>query len=141
MRRVSTVDQLCDHLYPQALLNEAVTTHGALVGRAILAFRNETVNDFNNVLLERMPGEEHRFEAVNHVHVDDDAAAAEPFAVEYLQSISLASIPPTCFKLKIGAPLILLRNLSPSAMELECVYWESVAPVYRLLFWVESLMA
>ena len=112
MRRVSTVDQLCDHLYPQALLNEAVTTHGVLVGRAILAFRNETVNDFNNVLLERMPGEEHSFEAVNHVHVDDDAAAAEPFAVEYLQSTSLASIPPSCLKLKIGAPLILLRNLS-----------------------------
>ena len=113
MRRVSTVDQLCDHLYPQALLNKAVTTHGALVGRAILAFRNETANDFNNVLLERMPGEEHRFEAVNHVNVDDDAAAAEPFAVEYLQSISLAFISPSCLKLKIGAPLILLRNLSP----------------------------
>ena len=66
MRCVSTVDQLCHHLYPQALLNKAVRTHGALVGKAILAFRNETVNDFNNVLLERMPGEEHRFEAVCH---------------------------------------------------------------------------
>lgn len=108
-----TVDQLCDHLYPQDLLNEAVTTHRALGGRAILVFRNDTMNDFNNVLVERMPGEEHRFEAVNHVNVAEDAAAAEPFAVEYLQSICLSSIPLSCLRLKIGAPLILLRNLSP----------------------------
>ena len=113
IRRVSPVDELCDHLYPEALLTEAVTLHGALVGRAILSFHNETVHDFNSVLLEKMPGVEHRFEAVNNVNVDESAAAAEPFAVEYLHSINLASIPPSCFKLKIGAPLILLRNLSP----------------------------
>ena len=111
--RVSTADQLCHHLYPQALLNEAVTVHGALVGRAILVFRNETVNDLNSVLRERMPGVEHWFEVVNNVNVDEGAAAAELFAVEYLQSINLASIPPSCLKLKSGAPLILLRNLSP----------------------------
>ena len=113
IRRVSTVEELCDHLYPQLLLNEAVTIHSALAGRAILAFRNDTVNDFNDVLLERMPGVEHRFEAINNVNVAEDAATAEPFAVEYLQCLSLASIPPSCLKLKIGAPIILLRNLSP----------------------------
>jgi len=94
-------------------LNEAVTLHSALAGRAILAFRNETVTEFNDILLEKMPGEEHRFEAVNHVDVAEDVVAAEPFAVEYLQSINLASIPPSCLRLKIGAPLILIRNLSP----------------------------
>ena len=57
IRSMSTINQLCDNPYPQALLNEAVTTHGALLARAILALRNETVNDFNNVLLERMPEE------------------------------------------------------------------------------------
>jgi len=113
IRRVSTVDQLCDQLYPHSLLNQAVSTHSALAGRAILAFRNDTVNDFNDVLLGRMPGEEHRFEAVNHVNMSEEAAIAEPFAVEYLQSISLASIPPSSLRLKIGAPLILIRNLSP----------------------------
>ena len=52
IRRVSTVHQLCDQLYPQALLNDAVYSHGALIGRAILAFRNETVNEFNDVLVD-----------------------------------------------------------------------------------------
>ena len=60
-----------------------------------------------------MPGVEHRFEAANHVDIGENAAAAETFAVEYLQSISLATIPPFCLRLKIGAPIILLRNLSP----------------------------
>jgi len=109
IRRVSTVDQLCD---PQQLLNNAVNNHQALIGRAILAFRNDTVNDSNNVLVDRMPGEEICFEAANHVEVPEDAAHAEPFAVAYLQCISLASISPSCLRLKIGAPIILLRNLS-----------------------------
>jgi len=113
IRRVSTVDGLCHHLYPRSLLDEAVTVHNSLTGRAILAFRNDTVHDFNNVLVARMPGVEHRFEAINHVNVPVDAAVAEPFAVGSLQSISLASIPPSCLRLKIGAPLILIRNLSP----------------------------
>jgi len=113
IRRVSTVDQLWHQLYPQQLLNDAVNRHDALIGQAILAFRNDTVNDFNDVLVDRMPGEEYRFEAANYVEVPEDAAGAEPFAVEYLQSISLASILPSCLRLKIGAPIILLRNLSP----------------------------
>ena len=60
-----------------------------------------------------MPGVEHRFEAVNHVNIGEDAAAAELFAVEYLQSICLASIPPSSLRLMIGSPLILIRLLSP----------------------------
>jgi len=112
IRRVSTVDQLCHQVYPQQLLNNAVNHHDALIGQGILAFRNNTVNHFNDVLVDRMPGEEYRFEAANHVEVPEDAASAKPFAVEYLQSISLASIPPSCLRLKIGAPIILLHNLS-----------------------------
>jgi len=83
-----------------------------LIGRTILAFRNETVNDFNNILLDRMPGLGHRFEAVNHVEMREEDAVSEPFAAEYLQSIELTSIPPSWLKLKIGAPVILIRNLS-----------------------------
>jgi hypothetical protein len=113
IRRVSTVDQLCNQLYPQALLNEAVTSHSVLIGRAILAFKNDTVNDFNNSLLDKMPGREYRYEAVNKVELSEEAAASEPYAMEYLQSINLASIPPSCLRLKVGVPLILIRNLSP----------------------------
>jgi len=113
IRRVETVDNLCDQLYTQDLLTEAVTSHSALIGRAILAFKNDTVNDFNNSLLNKMPGIEHCFEAANRVELSQEAADSESYAVEYLQSINLASIPPSCLRLKIGVPLILIQNLSP----------------------------
>jgi len=111
IRRVTSVDQLCDQLYPQVLLNEAVTSHRALIGKAILAFKNDTVNNFNNTLLDKMPGTEHRFEAVNTIEASEQAAA-ELYAAEYLQSINLASISPSSHRLKIGVPLMLIRNLS-----------------------------
>jgi len=53
------------------------------------------------------------FEAINHVNVPEDDAAAEPFAVEYLPSIYLGSIPSSYLPPKIVAPLILIQNLSP----------------------------
>ena len=84
IRKVFTIDELCDELYPQALLHKAVTSHSALIGRAILAFKNDTVNDFNDKLLDRMPGTEYRFEAVNTVQYNDDVNQAEHYAVEYL---------------------------------------------------------
>jgi len=93
-------------------LTEAVTSHSALIGRAILAFKNESVNDFNNSLLNEMPGIEHCFKAANRVELSHEAADSESYAVEYLQSINLASIPPSCLRLKIRVPLILIRNLS-----------------------------
>jgi len=114
IRRVETVDHLCDQLYPHNSLTEAVTSHRALIGRAILAFKNDTVNDFNNSLLNKMPGIEHCFVAANRVELSQEAPDSEPYAVEYWQTINLVSIPPSCLRLKIRVPLILIRNLSPN---------------------------
>ena len=111
--RVETVDDLCDQLYPQALVTEPVTSHSSLIQTVLLAFKHDTVNDFNNSLLDKMPGTEHHFEAANKVELCQEAADSEPYPVEYLQSINLASIPPSYLRLKIGVPLILIRNLSP----------------------------
>jgi len=113
IRKFETVDLLCDQLYPQALLDEAVRSYSSLIGRAILAINNDTVTDFNNSLLDKMNGTEHRLEAVNKLELSEEAPASEPYAVEYLQSINLASIPPSSLRLKVGVPLILMRNLSP----------------------------
>jgi len=87
--RVSPVDQLCNLLYLHSLLHGAVTIDSSLASTANLPFRNDTVNDFNNLMLERTPGKEHIFEAINHVNLPKHDAASEPFAVDYLQSMSL----------------------------------------------------
>ena len=43
-----------------------------------------------------------------------DEENAETYATEYLNTINLSNLPPHELKLKIGATVILLRNLSPS---------------------------
>ena len=43
-----------------------------------------------------------------------DQEDAENYASEYLNTINLSSLPPHLLKLKVGASVILLRNLSPS---------------------------
>ena len=42
-----------------------------------------------------------------------DEGDTETYATEYLNTINLPNLPPHELKLKIGAPVILLRNLSP----------------------------
>jgi len=76
-----------------------------------MAFRNDTVDDLKNLSVERMLGAEHSLGAANYMDIGENAAVAEPFAVEYLQSISLALLLAFCLQLKIGEPIILLRNL------------------------------
>ena len=111
---VRSIELLCERVYPPALLLHAAENANAFTGCAILAFRNDTVNDFNNKMIDNMPGALHVFHAVNTVDINEEALEAEPLAAEVLQSIDLASVPPSCLKLKIGAPVILLRNLSPT---------------------------
>jgi len=76
-----------------------------------MASRNDTVDNFNNLLVERMPGAEHSFEAAHYMDIGENATMAKPFTVEYLQSISLALLLASCLQHKIGVPIILLRNL------------------------------
>jgi hypothetical protein len=43
-----------------------------------------------------------------------DEQNADNYPSEYLNTIDMSSLPPHLLKLKVGAPVILLRNLSPS---------------------------
>src|SRR5208282_2468342 len=47
------------------------------------------------------------------LHPSNDGDA-ETYAIEYLNTVNLSNLPPHQLKLKIGAPVILLRNLNPS---------------------------
>lgn len=109
-----SIELLCEKVYPPELLLHATEYANAFTGRAILAFRNDTVNDFNNKMIDDMPGILHVFHAINTVDINEEVLEGEPLAAEVLQSIDLASVPPSCLKLKIGAPVIPLRNLSPT---------------------------
>ena len=113
IHKTNTIEDLCAAIYPLSLLAAASENITAFVGRSILAYRNDTVAEFNDKIISNMPGELHVLHAMNTVDLNEQAVEAEPLPAEYLQSIELASLPPSILKLKIGVPLILLRNISP----------------------------
>jgi hypothetical protein len=86
--------------------------------RIILAPRNSDVNNVNEILLDRMPGNEKTFYSADQIihesGADSDDHSSSFVTPEFLRSLKSSSLPPGELKIKVGCPLILLRNLSPS---------------------------
>jgi ATP-dependent DNA helicase PIF1 len=77
----------------------------------ILAPRNEEVLGLNSAILDRLPGD-----IVEYLSADqaDDVEAAQTIPMEFLHSIEVSGFPSHKLCLKVGASIMLLRNLNPS---------------------------
>ena len=109
----TTVEELCTHVFPPALMDTAHQNTSTFTRRAILAMRNDTVATINQKVLQDIPGTEHEYFSIDTAESGSNEEDGNMFPVEYLQSLNLASLPPSKLKLKVGAPVILLRNLYP----------------------------
>ena len=106
---VSTDDELFDKVYDNLEDNHANIDW--LMERAILAPLNETVNAINNILLNRFPGNDVKtYNAIDSVPNEDDATQ---YPLEFLNSLQPSGMPPYQLRLKIGLPVMVLRNLAP----------------------------
>ena len=76
--------------------------------RAILTPKNENVDKINEMIMEKFPGIGHTYLSADTV-AENDLQNAYP--TEFLNSITLSGMPPHSVTLKVGAPVILLRNL------------------------------
>ena len=103
----NTSRSLANAIYP--ILTDPTAQY--LAERAILAARNDTVDNLNEQLLASMTGE--LFTSYS-ADILVDEGDAETYATEYLNTINLPTLPPHELKLKIGTPVILLCNLSQS---------------------------
>lgn len=101
------------HVYPRNLLRHAATDPQVFGGRAILAVRNDMVAAINSNLLDAFPGEVVELFAVDTAQVEDATTQDIP-PPELLQSFEPPSLPPSRLLLKVGVPVMLLRNLYPS---------------------------
>ena len=77
--------------------------------RAILAPKNDKVSSINSSLLTTIPGDEQTFRSIDSVEED----IAVDYPVEFLNSLNPPGMPPHLLRLKIWAPVILLRTLNP----------------------------
>jgi len=82
--------------------------------RIILCPRNADVDKINEVILRQLPGELQEYLS-SDVALKDGGATDYNVPVEYLNTINLAGAPLHHTVLKIGCPIILLRNLDPSS--------------------------
>ena len=77
----------------------------------IFAPKNEHVDFLNNKIQQKINGEEFVFKSIDSL-ISDDPEETNNFPTEYLNSLTPSGMPPHELKLKIGATIMLLRNLN-----------------------------
>ncbi|KAF1894812.1 hypothetical protein Lal_00028255 [Lupinus albus] len=84
--------------------------------RAILASTIDIVYQINEYVLSIIPGDEKEYLSSNSVDMSDvsDIEVVNVLTLEFLNKLSTSSIPNHKIKLKIGTPIMLLRNLDQS---------------------------
>ena len=86
---------------------------GYIKDRAILTTKNENVDNINNQIINIFPGEAKEFLSADSVE-DKDFVHQNLYPVEFLNTLTPSGTPPHKLVLKVGAPIILLRNLNPA---------------------------
>jgi hypothetical protein len=97
-------------IYPR--LHEGQATNEYLHEHAILAPHNKEVSLVNVMVLSYLPGAQVDFLSANSA---EDMEVANTYPSEFLNTLEVSGMPSHKLPLKIGALVILLRNLDPSA--------------------------
>src|SRR5690554_2651537 len=79
--------------------------------RAILTPLNVNVNKINDLATEMLHGAQPTTYLAQDSLPDDDNAGQYP--VEFLNTLEPSSLPPFRLLLKVGQPIVLLRNMNP----------------------------
>ena len=103
-----SIQEVVDKVFPNILTN--FQKQQWLCERAILAPKNECVNNINIQIQHQLPGIAQTYKSVDTVLESENAVL---YPVEFLNSLEPPGMPPHELNLKIGAPIILLRNLDP----------------------------
>ncbi|CAL1413273.1 unnamed protein product [Linum trigynum] len=100
--------------YPD--LSTCYSDYKYLVERAILAPHHEAVSAINSQVLLEFPGEPRCYLSSDSIEVDPGQPniMESDYSTEFLNSLKVGNFPDHELKLKIGCPVILLRNLDQS---------------------------
>lgn len=115
MRCGSTIQHLINAIYPGIQnIDPASNNDQYFQERTILSARNDDVDEVNKLILDSLPGELHTFYGANTIAteagIDQNGVAYPP---EFISSLNIPGMPLTKLEVKIGASLMILRNLDP----------------------------
>ncbi|XP_058761719.1 uncharacterized protein LOC131635125 [Vicia villosa] len=87
-----------------------------LHGKAILASTIEVVDKINHYVLDLIPGEEKKYLSYDSIDRTDTSytEAYEVLTPEFLSKLRTSGLPNHRIKLKVGTPIMLMRNLDQS---------------------------
>ena len=78
---------------------------------AMLCPKNVVVDGINSLMCGLFPGESRTYSSADSIQGTEDGTQ---YPIEYLNSINTGSLPLSQLEVKIGVPLMLIRNLDPS---------------------------
>jgi hypothetical protein len=107
----SGVWTLIDSVFPDILCNIGESRY--MMERGILCPRNNDVADINAKVLTAFPGDPTICRSADSIHKDSDDGIGKTIPVENLNKYCSPGFPPHDLVLKVGAPIMLLRNLRP----------------------------
>ena len=105
---VTSKNELIEKVFPNILKN--YKNNKWLSERAILAPKNIDVHEINNIVLTKIRDQAVLYKSVDTVLEPNEAVN---YPSEFLNSIDPSGFPPHVLQLKIGVPIILLRNINP----------------------------
>ena len=113
IRSYTDLQDLIHFVYPPATIANTSMDLTIFQHRCILAFHNDTINALNAMILDQLPGDLHVFHAVDTSDINEADPDYAELPAEYMQSLTSGGLPPSRLALKVGAPVMLLRNLYP----------------------------
>ncbi len=103
-----TEKQLIDFTFPNL---SSCSDFKSLFNRIIITPTNKKVDEINEIATNLIPGLLHEIKSRDTLIADSQQAK---FPTEFLNSLSISGLPPHSLKLKIGQPIMLMRNINPA---------------------------
>eukprot|EP00798_Chlamydomonas_sp_ICE-L_P028689 gene28689-31857_t len=97
------------------LCDESACSADHLIKRCILTPKNDGVQEINDKIMDLFKGNDANIQPriyFSHDYANDEEDVAL-YPTEFLNSLDPQGLPPHELKLKVGCPIILLRNLNP----------------------------
>ena len=113
VNQLNNLDSFVDTVFPPDRMRQAHLDPGFFASRAILTLRNDIVADLNDSILNKLQGDSHILNSVDQIENGTAQERGDFLPPEFLRTLQTPSLPPSQLQLKLGAPVILMRNLYP----------------------------
>ena len=110
LSKSKTISELIDEVYGNLQNIDDEDIDYSLLENAILTPKNENVRKINTMAIAKFPGILTQYKSINTIC--DDSHQCQ-YTNEYLDSLEINGLPEHLLNLKIGAPVIVVRNIDP----------------------------